>query len=576
MARTRTPFRLIPSLVALAASLHGCGAQSAPAPATTAAQESITNNQEAGVDEGGIVKAWGDYLVVLRRGRLFTVRVGDRDLSPVCMVDAFPVGSDLGTWYDEMLVSDRTVVVVGYSYRVSATEIGLFELDGQGCVHHRATHFLHSHDYYSSRNYASRLVEGKLVFYMPHYLGSYRIEEGHLVANGTLPSVRRYGDDEWQPVITMNAIHVPQAPHGDTTLHTVVICDLAQGTFDCDARGIVGGFGRTFYVSPNAVYVWVHDGASRPASDDAPATVYRLPLNGTSPSAVRAWGVPTDQFSFSEDSEGVLNVLVRDAGYGDWMGGPEHSAGGVALARIAPSAFSAVELPALAQDAYTPLPGPEDQRPLQNRFVGDYVLYGTGTTWGSAAEGTRAKLFAHPVRRQGDTARLALPHGVDRIEAMGEDAVVIGSDGSSLHFSSLSLDRRPRLVDRFVRPDASQGELRSHGFFYKPEGDREGVLGLPIRRNGAGWFHLRQGSAEILYLEVQDLRFGRLGSLASQDDDVDDDCQVSCVDWYGNARPIFYRGRVFALLGYELVEGVIRRGRVVEVARTHLFRDQQG
>jgi hypothetical protein len=31
--------------------------------------------------------------------------------------------------------------------------------------------------------------------------------------------------------------------------------------------------------------------------------------------------------------------------------------------------------------------------------------------------------------------------------------------------------------------------------------------------------------------------------------------QVSCVDWCANARPIFLRGRIFALLGYELMEG---------------------
>ena len=35
------------------------------------ADESITNVQHAGVDEGGIVKVHGDYLVILRRGRLF-------------------------------------------------------------------------------------------------------------------------------------------------------------------------------------------------------------------------------------------------------------------------------------------------------------------------------------------------------------------------------------------------------------------------------------------------------------------------------------------------------------------------
>ena len=43
---------------------------------------------------------------------------------------------------------------------------------------------------------------------------------------------------------------------------------------------------------------------------------------------------------------------------------------------------------------------------------------------------------------------------------------------------------------------------------------------------------------------------------------------MSCVDWYGNARPIFYRGRVFALMGYELVEGSIDKGRMREVGRT--------
>ena len=51
--------------------------------------DSITNTQHEGVDEGGIVKLHGDHLVVLRRGRLFTVRVGDGSLRPVSAVDAF-------------------------------------------------------------------------------------------------------------------------------------------------------------------------------------------------------------------------------------------------------------------------------------------------------------------------------------------------------------------------------------------------------------------------------------------------------------------------------------------------------
>ncbi len=46
---------------------------SEPAPmAASKIEESVTNTQHAGVDEGGIVKVHGNHLVVLRRGRLFT------------------------------------------------------------------------------------------------------------------------------------------------------------------------------------------------------------------------------------------------------------------------------------------------------------------------------------------------------------------------------------------------------------------------------------------------------------------------------------------------------------------------
>ena len=47
----------------------------------------------------------------------------------------------------------------------------------------------------------------------------------------------------------------------------------------------------------------------------------------------------------------------------------------------------------------------------------------------------------------------------------------------------------------------------------------------------------------------------------------DDGCRVSCVDWYGNARPIFLGDRIFALMGYEIVEGRLEGDGVQEVRR---------
>ena len=59
-----------------------------------------------------------------------------------------------------------------------------------------------------------------------------------------------------------------------------------------------------------------------------------------------------------------------------------------------------------------------------------------------------------------------------------------------------------------------------------------------------------------------------MGELAAQPERATDDAfRASCVDWYGNARPLFVRGRVLALLGYEIVEGNLSDGRMRETRR---------
>ena len=74
---------------------------SAVAGSVAAADESVTNTQTVGVDEGGIVKVHGKHLVMLRRGKLFTVNVERQALKPVASLDAFAPGSDpSGSWYD--------------------------------------------------------------------------------------------------------------------------------------------------------------------------------------------------------------------------------------------------------------------------------------------------------------------------------------------------------------------------------------------------------------------------------------------------------------------------------------------
>ena len=494
--------------------------------AKAAESDSVTNVQHAGVDEGGIVKVHGEHLLILRRGRLFSVEIST--LKPVAAVDAFGPGVDpRGAWYDEMLISGDTVAVIGYSYARGGTEIGLFDISRSGQLSYRATHHLRSNDYYSSRNYASRLIGSKLVFYTPLYLNPRHANPYH-----QLPAMRRPGEKEFRRIAPATRIYrsdEPLDPWQGMALHTVTVCDLAKRDLDCESTAVLGPTGRVFYVSPAAVFVW-----------NVKSAVFRIPLDGGAPSALKVSGSPLDQFSFLEDGDGYFNVLVRAHGRGEAMWSSEVRGGDLALLRVHLGRF-ADGRDAAPSESYQPLPG----HAAQNRFVGQYLLYGS-----------QRQLFA---ARYADGSTFGLPvnHSVDRLEALGEDAVAIGSDGKDLHFSSVRLAPYPVVAGRYTRANARQGETRSHGFFYD---QRQALLGLPIRHR----------SASVLYLRNQALNFAEIGTLdASADANTSDGCRASCVDWYGNSRPLFIRNRVFALMGYEIVEGQLGRDGIAETRRVN-------
>jgi hypothetical protein len=564
------------SLASEMAGAPGMGAQSAApasAKAAEAAADSITNVQHAGVDEGGIIKRHGDYLVILRRGRLFTVKVGE-ELVPASVADAYGSGiNPRGAWYDEMLISGNTIAVIGYSYARGGTEVGLFEIANAGRLSYKATYHLRSNDYYSSRNYASRLIGSKLVFYTPMRLNPWGGEPW-----ASFPAMRRWRPGataaEFKPIAPATRIYrtdEPLDPHQGIALHTVTVCDLAQAEMECESTAVMGAPGRVFYVSGESVYVWTTPGRrGRISLAPAPGSaVFRIPLDGAAPTALKAAGSPIDQFSFLESNDNNLNVLVRAGGRGEAMWAAERNAGAFALLRVSLDSFSDGS-EAAPEEAYKPLPRAGGHA-IHNRFVGPYLLYGSGAGWNRAQRKLHSQVYA--VRYASDAPAQAIPlaHGVDRIEALGANAVVVGSDGRDLHFTSLRLAATASAHDRYTRKDAAQGETRSHGFYYKPDGDHAGLVGLPVIGGGqSASRQLRHNSAAVLFLRNQSLRLTELGALDSQGaGNANDGCRASCVDWYGNARPVFLGNRVFALMGYEIVEGRVTGSAIAEVQRVN-------
>lgn len=531
-----------------------------------AAADSITNVQTVGVDEGGIVKRHGDHLVVLRRGRLFTVRTGDDQLQPIASLDAFAPGSDPGgAWYDEMLVSGDTVVVIGYSYARGGTELVLFHIDQAGALRYRDTWHLRSNDYYSARNYASRLVGDTLVFYTPM-----RLDLSGPAIDAGLPGLRRWRGAMTPPDFKriLPATHIYRSDDaldptiGSFTLHTVTRCDLAARELTCTSSAVLGPPGRVFYVSTDAVYVWT-SGSGRDSDARNAASVLRMPLDGRAPTGLKTQGMPIDQLSFLQDASGHLNVLLSARGAGEGMWGDTTSAGDLALLRVALSQFGDGSKAAPAS-AYRSLPGVAGGA-LQNRFIGEWLLYGSATNaWAPRADmGTGD---AHALRYAHNDAiqHVPLAHGVERIEAIGAHALLVGSTGADLQFTSVRLGTQADVVSTYVQRDAAQGESRTHGFFHRADGPDRGIVGLPILSQAAS----DDGSASVLYLRNRALALAPMGRLSARADGaIDDACRASCIDWYGNARPIFIGSRVFALLGYELVEGRVAGARISERRR---------
>jgi len=554
-------------------------------PRVAAAPHSITNNQELGVDEGDIVKAHDQHLIVLRRGRLFSVHLGApqegaRALTPRTMINAYGPGGAPADWYDELLLDGDTLVVTGYSYDRGQTEIGRFRIDANGVITWRDTLFIRTGDYFSSRNYASRLVGHQLVVYLP--IPMIRQTDHDDFVPQSLPSVRLGHQGPWRPVTDYRRVYGNTLGFGsEPILHTVLRCDLDRPTPHCRAEGVLGPSARSYYVSRNALYLWVSGNAQwedwtgnahRDARPGAVGSVlYRFPLGGGALTAVRTRGAPVDQFSFREH-DGALQVLVRAEASGDGMWASDVSQGAVGLVTVPAARFSQT-VTALAPTSYRALPTPTETGAFHNRFVGDAMLYGMGSSWSRAAAPQTYTLFVHDLARD-TTHRLPLPHAIDRIEPLARDALVVGPAGTALHFSTLALDATPTVVDRLERPAAAQSETRSHGFFYLPTGERQGMLGLPLTRGGrAGWRQLRETGAEVTFLRVDGLRLRALGSLRAEGgpSQRNDACVASCADWYGNARPIFWNDRVLALLGYELLEGTLDGDTLTERAHVDFF-----
>lgn len=544
---------------------------------------SITNTQEVGVDEGDIVKQIGTYLIVMQDGRLFSINLapnGEPGLQYVDRENVYQTEEE-DTWYDEMLVFGRQMIVIGYSYDAEATVFAVLQLEDDGQITFRDRFFLPAQDYFDEDNYTTRLVDGQLALHTSFYL-----VDADNYSDLSAPVLSRSLANRDTKQLDGRTVYRPLQDLNDPLLHTVTLCPLRElGNADaaipeCRTTAFIAGDNYEYYASQDSVWLWVNKITNAwwqdsEASKDNTALLYRIPYDGT-PGLTRVQGEPVDQFSLAAASD-VFRAFVFL---------PEDEEAG-----REETSYHLMQLPLdkigkrpadIAQSDYVTLPTPEDGIDIKNRFTGTHFIYTRDNDfWAYWEDGKTdpkvSQLAFIPLDDPANPSFIDLEHNVIRLERARDHVVATGyRDARGLRLSSLDLrSEAPRLAGSVTLGGRYESENRSHAFNSSIGAEGDGLIGLPTVRQRweAGRFVWRSDNSDISFLQVnKDTSLGYVGSLQGADGEPHEDysCEVSCVDWYGNSRPIFTMGRVFALSGTSLVEGEVTDRLVREIRRVDL------
>ena len=572
----------------------------ATAPTHNANNPGITNNQERNVEEGDIVKQIDHYLLVLQDGRVFVIDTragGGRRLAVADRINVYRDPHE-DMWYDEMLVFGDRVLVTGYSYRHGDTELSVFRLDtATGRLARQGVFHMTSNDYYSSSNYATRLIGDNLVIYTPFEVSDMARQDFRW------PVVRRWRSDAEQPasdgrpLFDATRIYRPVRPTDDPYVHAVSVCPLGRAgdgrELECRATAFVGPNTEQWYVTDSDAFVWTvsrvwHsydaqacDVPAEFATNAEAALLYRVPVDGGAPGLIGARGAPPDQFGL-QASGGRFHALLKDRPRN--CGNEPDPEARLAyldfpLSRFGPTVAD------LEPERYTRLPGVKSHY-IADRFTDSYLVYGSlGQSRRGHSEYSTPPAYVLPIDRPQEVRPLDIRHTVIRAEQAGNDIVLTGyRDGLGLFVTLVDLNGRPRISDSVRLDHRYESEGRSHAFNSLIEADGHGVMGLPTigsegRFSRAPW---RSRASDLSFLTVDSRgQLTPIGQLERRFDygSGDEDggsgipgyhCEVSCIDWYGNSRPIFTDGRLFGLTGTEIIEGRIDDDEIVEVQRLNI------
>jgi hypothetical protein len=373
------------------------------------------------------------------------------------------------------------------------------------------------------------------------------------------PVLRPDSESRTQPLLKAESIYPPLLRIGDPDLHIVTICKLSEN-FNCNARAVIASNRAEWIVTETAGYlwtaaprynVWYHKSRQTPERNQ-PNTLYRFPIETEQIEAVMLDAELPSRFAFEVRDERVLALVSQDY---------ELALLELPLAELseAPEQVSAAK--------FTSLPG-EDADEM--RFTENHLIYSNFSYVKNADQ-----VFVVDLETQLPTGLLTVPHAIDRLDRVGQNAVLIGraEDSDDLNLSWLGLATSPVITDILTLANRVEAEGRAQALNMRVEENGAALLGLPTLTVDAKGNWDEEDGTDISFAHVSP--FGQIRDLGPAQGDpsrVDPDytCETSCVDWYGNARPFFIGERIFALIASELIELQAASGGFSERSRVNL------
>ncbi|MCB9616565.1 MAG: hypothetical protein H6722_29370 [Sandaracinus sp.] len=515
-----------------------------------------------GVDGGDVVRAFGERVAVLRRGRVFVLSEAAADSDEgvdapegrrrsLALERHFDLPRDRVLYWDELFVHRRAdgyeLVVAGIASRGTV----LVRLDPEGDEPTERLDFP-SGASFVHHGHGVRVVGDTLVAYGENPVA--HDEDGALRVRDF--EVTR----DLEAVEVEGVLYAPLVPIDDPTAYSFVRCDLAEVPANCRVQSFLGSSGASVFFSGTAAYLWYRGG--HPDESEPPSAVVRLPHDGGPATALRTHGLASDSSGWHEEG-GVLHVAIGTDPPEPRDGGPRVEPR-LELFSVPIATFDTQASPAPSNAFRARRASTDDTRLVRNyahRWAGGRL---------AAVDRTGGPLLVS--LEDGTTSELRLEHRPDRLEAVGDRVVGVGGTGGELSWTLVALEGTPRVLATHVSRAHRVADSERQTFEPRTLPDGTVLVGLPDRVDSPAE---GEGKSRIELFRMTSRGWDELGALvASPDVDERDGCRVSCGDWYRHARPIVWQGRLFGWMGYELVEARVIAGRVEELGRSDFLPEE--